>query len=26
VLVDKFKHTLKFEKNKNFSKMVVVWF
>ena len=24
VLVDKFKHTLKFEKNKNFSKMVVV--
>ena len=23
VLVDKFKHTLKFEKNKNFSKMVV---
>ena len=26
VLVDKFKHTLKFEKNKNFSKMVVVCF
>jgi ABC-type Mn2+/Zn2+ transport system ATPase subunit len=24
VLVDKFKHTLKFEKNKNFSKMVTV--
>ena len=24
VLVDKFKHTLKFEKNKNFSKMVIV--
>ena len=24
VLVDKFKHTLRFEKNKNFSKMVVV--
>ena len=24
VLVDKFKHTLKFEENKNFSKMVVV--